>query len=83
MPFLHGLQSLISTGIPVQIQQILIPGVGDLNRGISRLRCLHRLQYHILGLCHILSSKTQRWGQGSMAGLILGFGHESPRVQPR
>ena len=81
MPFLHGLQSLISISIPVQVQWVLVTGIGNLDWSVSHLWCLDRAQYYIPDVCIILlSSKIWRWWQGSMARFELGFGHENSGV---
>ena len=65
MPLLHNLQGLVPIHIPVQIQWIKVPGIGDLYLGIGHLGHLKNPQHHILSIAiRVIYASLDARGQG-------------------
>ena len=67
-PFLHNLRGLVPIHIPVQIQRICVPGIGDLYLGVGYCRRLKSSQHHVLCIAIRVvygPPQAQGWGQSS------------------
>ena len=74
MPLLHNLQGLVPICIPVQIQWIGVPGIGDLYLGVGHHRHLKSSQHHVLSIAiRVIYVPPQAQGWGKVRRPDLNF----------